>query len=265
MSAARKVACYPLANVLPAVRVLISVALYAPTAALLGFLIWQRTATESSPRRSSATAASSFGKKETSGSSCIAVWKEERSPSKRRCGPMGACDRPSPAGMYHSYFDVMHLASLLSATPPKKLLFLGAGGGGLPLQFESRFPEASLDVVDLDGATLEFAREHFGLGARPSTSLHEADALEFVRNAPDEQYTFIFVDIFILKKIPAAFRTKEFFELLRRKLSHGGVVAMNVLGSSWGMSRASLKEASANLASAFGASRSFLNRVAPAS
>ena len=109
-------------------------ALYAPTAALLGFLIWQRT-------RYRELASKKLGDR------CLVVRQKgnirqlvHRSLEggtvtiQTTLRTDGSLRSTFPGGMYHSYFDVMHLASLFSATPPKKLLFLGAGGGGLPLQ-----------------------------------------------------------------------------------------------------------------------------------
>jgi spermidine synthase len=58
-------------------------------------------------------------------------------------------------------YTKMSFAGLLLTPQPKKILIAGLGGGTLPLAFNDLFPDAQIDVVEVDQAVVNVAKEFF--------------------------------------------------------------------------------------------------------
>lgn len=113
----------------------------------------------------------------------------------------------------------------------KRALFLGAGAFGMPEQLSARFPQANVDVVEIDPAVIDVGRKYFRLDDYPRVHAHAADARRFLRRAP-EKYDFIFGDAYNgVQYVPAHLVTREFFAELAGKLTDRGVFVINVIGS----------------------------------
>lgn len=109
--------------------------------------------------------------------------------------------------------------------PPRSILVLGSAAGGILRKIERVFPEAQITGVDLDPQVHEVALNVFGVDPAQST-LVARDARVFVRQAK-ETYDFIIVDLFSGEFIPTHCITREFFELVRARLTPGGGVFIN--------------------------------------
>ena len=58
-------------------------------------------------------------------------------------------------------YTKMSFAGLLLTPQPKAILVAGLGGGTLPLAFNDLFPDALIDVVEVDQAVVNVAKEFF--------------------------------------------------------------------------------------------------------
>jgi spermidine synthase len=128
-------------------------------------------------------------------------------------------------GNYWDAFLVDPQAALGRA--PEKLAMLGTAAGTTARAYQHYFPQTTVDAVEIDGELLDIGRRWFGLRPGPRLRLHTQDARPFLRST-HERYDAIFVDAYRQPYIPFYLTTKEFFALVRARLTPGGVVAINI-------------------------------------
>jgi spermidine synthase len=112
----------------------------------------------------------------------------------------------------------------------KRVLVLGLGAGSIAVYLQRFVPDAVTDAVELDPGVIEVAKKYFGLRETEKFRLIPGDARMFL-NRHSEPYDLIFVDAFTGSYIPFHLMTKEFYQLVRNRLSPHGVAASNFLPS----------------------------------
>jgi len=113
-----------------------------------------------------------------------------------------------------------------------KTLFLGGGGYTFPRFIDAKYPEAEIDVVEIDPEITRTAKEYLGISENSRIRTFNEDGRWFVMNCQDkETYDFIFGDAFNDLSIPYHLTTKEFAILLRSLLKPDGVLMANVIDS----------------------------------
>ncbi|VAX32493.1 hypothetical protein MNBD_NITROSPINAE05-928, partial [hydrothermal vent metagenome] len=128
-------------------------------------------------------------------------------------------------------YSRMMLASLLFQKAPKRILMLGLGGGSISTFLHHRFPEAVVDVVEVDAEVIKLCKEYFYLHETSNYRLHAMDARVFVqRQMGKTPYDLILLDVFKSGSVPFHLKTKEFYREIRDILSPEGVVASNLYG-----------------------------------
>ena len=111
--------------------------------------------------------------------------------------------------------------------PPRRVAMLGTAAGTTARAYAKYFPDTRVDAVEIDGTLLDIGRRYFGLEPRPQLRTITEDARPFLRQTP-YRYDVIMVDAYRQPYIPFYLTTQEFFTLARERLTHGGVVAINV-------------------------------------
>jgi len=130
-------------------------------------------------------------------------------------------------------YSRMMLASLLFQPSPKRILMLGLGGGSISNFLHHRFPEARLDVVEVDPKVIKLCKNFFYLQETENYQLHAMDARVFVQNQSGKNsYDLILLDVFKSGSVPFHLKTKEFYRQLLDILHPEGVVASNLYGKS---------------------------------
>lgn len=120
----------------------------------------------------------------------------------------------------------------LALTPPDgNILFVGLGGGAMPMYTRRILPEARIDVVEIDPLIVDVAKRHFGFEPDPRMVVHVGDGRAFIEDAPPESWDLIVLDAFSDTEIPRALATRQFLESVRTRLSPRGVVVSNVPSS----------------------------------
>jgi MFS family permease len=119
--------------------------------------------------------------------------------------------------------DMYFMSGLVQ--PPRNVLVLGSAAGGALRGLELAFPGAQLVGVDLDPKVHEVATAVFGVNPRVAR-LVTADARVFLAESR-ETFDLIIVDLFAGEFIPSHCISREFFELVRRRLSARGSVFIN--------------------------------------
>lgn len=110
---------------------------------------------------------------------------------------------------------------------PSRVLFLGGGAGVGPMQFERRYADVTIDVVEKEPLVAEAARRHFGFQESERLRLHVEDARDFL--ARGGAWDLVLVDLYDARGIPPELGTAAFFEGVRAVVAPGGVVLANLI------------------------------------
>ena len=122
-------------------------------------------------------------------------------------------------------------ASLLLNENPRRVLITGLGGGVIPREMHGHFPEALIDVVEIDLEVVNVARRFFFFQPDERLRVHVSDGRVFVRRQaarkPQPAYDLIILDAFNNEYIPFHMATQEFLQEVAAILHPKGVVAAN--------------------------------------
>jgi spermidine synthase len=123
-------------------------------------------------------------------------------------------------------------AGLLYKSQPEKILVLGLGGGVIPRELHHYFPEATVEVAEIDPDIPPIARRFFGFKPDEKLKVHVDDGRRFIqkqlRREAVPKYDLIVLDAFLGDYIPFHLMTREFLEEVRGVLADDGVVVANV-------------------------------------
>ncbi len=130
-------------------------------------------------------------------------------------------------------YSRMMLASLLFRHAPKRILMLGLGGGAISNFLHSHYPEAHIDVVEVDPKVIRLSKKFFYLRETENYKLHTTDARIFVQNQIGKSfYDLVLLDVFKSGSVPYHLKTVEFYRQIHDILNPEGVVASNLYGKS---------------------------------
>ncbi|MFV1995335.1 MAG: fused MFS/spermidine synthase [Verrucomicrobiales bacterium] len=111
----------------------------------------------------------------------------------------------------------------------ERAVFLGAGAFGMPQQVARHWPQAEVEVVEIDPEVIRAGHECFRLDEYPTIESHALDARRFLARS-EKKYDFIFADAYNgVRYIPAHLTTREFFEIARERLDEDGIFLMNLI------------------------------------
>ncbi|MBI4250687.1 fused MFS/spermidine synthase [Candidatus Uhrbacteria bacterium] len=138
---------------------------------------------------------------------------------------IGYRDNPTElAGDYAKFYDLFALVQ----PQPERVLMLGGGAYTYPQNFLLSFPSARMDVVEIDPAVTQAARDYFSLSNDPRLRIYHEDARTFL-NRSDGTYDAILGDVFFSSyAIPFQVVTRESFEQMDRLLRDDGIFIANV-------------------------------------
>jgi len=129
----------------------------------------------------------------------------------------------------------------------QRVFFIGGGGYTLPKFIEHRFPEALIDVAEIDPMVTETAYRHLELvrpgGAISKTNItaYSQDARLFLVNRAAQgaaqgaaqpgapRYNFVLGDAFNDFSVPYHLTTREFNQLVRAQLADDGIYMLNLI------------------------------------
>ncbi len=110
-------------------------------------------------------------------------------------------------------------------------LIIGGAGYSYPKKYLKTYPQARLDVVEIDPQMTDIARRFFGLDDDPRMTIFHEDARMYINRAESGQYDAVLMDAFgSLFSVPHHLTTIEAVRELGRILKDDGVVIFN-LGS----------------------------------
>jgi spermidine synthase len=120
----------------------------------------------------------------------------------------------------------MRIDASANGRKPRSVAILGNAAGTTAREFHFLDPGTRLDPVEIDPELTAIGHRWFGLAR--SIHVHHEDARPFLRQHADSRWDAILVDAYRQPYIPFYLVTKEFFQLVRDRLTHDGVVVVNV-------------------------------------
>lgn len=110
-------------------------------------------------------------------------------------------------------------------------LMIGGGAYSYPKHFLQKYPNALLDVVEIDPKLTELAEKYFNLKPNPHLTIYHQDGRTYL-NKNTKKYDVIFGDAFkSLYSIPYQLSTTEAVQKTYQSLNDDGVVIVNIGGS----------------------------------
>lgn len=113
--------------------------------------------------------------------------------------------------------------------PDVRTLFLGGGGYILPHWVEKHFPEAQVDVVEIDPVVTQVALREMVPDAKRIRTYNQDARMQLMQLPPEQKYDVIFGDVFNDLSVPYHLTTKEFAQLVRQRLNENGLYVLNVV------------------------------------
>lgn len=128
----------------------------------------------------------------------------------------------------------MSFAGLLLKQDPEDILVIGLGGGSIPMTFADLFPNAKIDVVEIDEAVVRVAEEYFYYSDTDNMTVYVDDGRPFIKRAGirGQKYDYIVLDAFSGDYIPEHMLTREFLEEVKTIMSEDGVLVANTFSTS---------------------------------
>jgi len=111
-------------------------------------------------------------------------------------------------------------------------LMIGGSGYAFPKAYLKSYPEARLDVVEIDPGLTALAREHFELKDSPRLNIFHEDGRIFLNHCEENKYDAVFMDAYkSMLTIPYQLTTKEAVQKISDALTDDGAVFANVISS----------------------------------
>ncbi len=137
----------------------------------------------------------------------------------------GGIDMSSGKSVYEYAYLLQFLPFALNPDG-KNCLVIGLGAGLVPAWYKAQGVDT--EVVDIDPAVIEIARNYFGFN--PAIPVHVEDARYFLINTK-QRYDFMVLDVFNGDTTPGHLLSVEAMRLAKQRLSPNGVLAVNLVGS----------------------------------
>lgn len=109
----------------------------------------------------------------------------------------------------------------------ERAAFVGLGGGRTASYLVDSFPQLSLEIAELDPEVIRLAKKYFGVKESDRLKISAQDGRIFLTRSK-ATYDAVFLDAYRGPFVPFHLLTKEYFEIIKKHLRPGGVVAQNV-------------------------------------
>ena len=150
--------------------------------------------------------------------------------------PHSAMDREEPNRHVFEYTRYFHASLLFTEEEVDEIdrvLFVGGGGFTGPRIFHERYPNVTVDVVELDPAVVDAADEYFGVPDSPRMNVHVGGGRQFLEET-NRTYDVIVLDAYRKDTVPFQLTTVEFMRLASDRLDDDGVLLANLISAPTG-------------------------------
>jgi spermidine synthase len=116
----------------------------------------------------------------------------------------------------------------------QRVLIVGLGGGAMVHFLARHDPQVKVDVVEIDPAVVQAARDYFGVKSQGNVNIITADAFEYLAQS-QIPYDVIYMDAFLKPSgdtdstgVPLKLKQVQFYKSLSRTLAPDGLVVFNL-------------------------------------
>lgn len=134
----------------------------------------------------------------------------------------------APGKLLFEYTRMSFVSLAFLEREPQSALFIGLGVGAMPRYFNRLYPDAEVDIVEIDPDVVDIAKKYFYFSVNDKMRVHVSDGRTFIRRNP-KKYDIVFLDAYQGGHIPFHLTTVEFLREVKKRLNPGGVVVSNVL------------------------------------
>lgn len=156
------------------------------------------------------------------------VKKERYLRNQKKDVSQGGISLTAPDKPLFEYTRVSFISLAYLDREPRDVLFVGLGVGAMPRYFARFYPEAAIDIAEIDPDVVPVAAKYFHFKETANMKVHVTDGRMFVKRAL-KKYDVIFLDAYQNDDIPFHLTTVEFLREVKNKLKEDGVVAANIL------------------------------------
>ena len=142
-----------------------------------------------------------------------------------------AAMQPEASALILDYQHFWRIAQFNEDLKISSALFIGAGAFGMPEEVSREYPDATVDVAEIDPRVIEIGRRFFLLNEHPKVQAHAVDARRFLLTAEaGKKWDLVFGDAYNgIRQIPSHLASQEFFQLISDRLTDNGVFVMNAI------------------------------------
>ena len=145
--------------------------------------------------------------------------------------PHSAMDLDDPNRHVFDYTRYFHASLLFTdEADVDRVLFVGGGGFTGPRIFHEKYPNATVDVVELDPAVIDAADRYFGIPDSPRMNVHRGDGRQFLEET-NNTYDVIVLDAYRKDSVPFQLTTVEFMQRASDRLDDDGVLLANLISA----------------------------------
>ncbi len=144
-------------------------------------------------------------------------------------GSQSAVNVRDPYELKFAYTRAAFVIPAFLERQPERICFIGLGGGSIPRVMAKHYPDARIDVVEIDPGVVDAAKKYFFFTPTPRMEVTVMDGRNFLRRTRN-RYDLIFLDAYDDRAIPFHLTTREFLDIVKGKLTPEGVAVSNVWG-----------------------------------
>jgi len=136
-----------------------------------------------------------------------------------------------PTFLAYDYLKVIADMATYTAqqNPNLRALFIGGGGYTMPKYLENKYPQSTLEVIEIDPEVTRVDFEYLGLSPDTHIVTYNEDARQTVKKLPEGQYDMIFGDAYKNYSIPYQLTTYEFNQQVKGLLKSNGIYITNLI------------------------------------
>jgi len=137
----------------------------------------------------------------------------------------GGIDANNSMSIYSYSYMLEYLPTALNPGG-QECLVIGLGAGLVPRWYEAN--GINTDIVDIDPEIVTIASNHMGFRSQRPVIIEDA---RYFLNSTNKTYDYIILDVFNGDITPGHVLSLEAFELMRQRMTDGGILAINLVGS----------------------------------
>lgn len=155
------------------------------------------------------------------------VKKERYVRNQRREYAQGGIYVNAPDKLLFEFTQMGFISLAFLDSEPKDVLFVGLGAGAMPKYFNKHYPEANIDIAEIDADMLAVAQKYFYFKGNDKMKVIIEDGRLFVKRSK-KKYDWIVLDAYQNDYIPFHLTTLEFLKEVKSRLKDDGIVVANI-------------------------------------